>query len=185
MDSPFGVPPIDTAAIAGAAQTDKLRMMSLSPNKKMSDRKMRETADEFEAMVYRAMIKEMRKTVPTEDGLFGESQQMQMYTDIMDDNMAQHLAKENNLGIDQLIYEELKEKSKNIVNARDAKKEKDFLDLPGAQPGEAEDFIPLHTSTEKFLDLNQSPRMMELRKKEEKFQPLSDHPRIGTDRIQQ
>ena len=148
-------------------------------------RKDADIADQFETMIYRMMLKEMRKTIPTEEGLFGDSQSMGMYMDIVDDHMAAQLSGNNSLGIDTLIYNELKQRNDQIADDEDLKEKPAFMPLETPEP-EAERearFVPLETSTERFLQLHQKPEMMDLPRQKEKYLPISEHPRLSSDRI--
>lgn len=179
MDIP-SINPSDIRTAQMGASAENLRMMALNPDKKMNDKQMREVADQFEGMIFRQMLKEMRKTVPTEDGLFAESHAMQMYMDIVDDHLATQLTQQNNMGIDTLIYDELKQRQEKIMNP--GEKDFGFMKLRNEHTQEEQEFIPLHTTTEKFLELHKPQRMMDLPTKEP-FMPLGPKHRVSSGRI--
>ncbi|MBI1389649.1 MAG: hypothetical protein GC154_14520 [bacterium] len=177
--------PSSADAVAGGqydAQTEKLRMMALGSKGKMSEKKMRETADQFEQMIVRQLLKEMRKTVPKEDGLFGEdSHAMEMYTDMSDDALAENIATNSSLGLDQTIYEELKRKNDTLADPKDVSKEdhSDFKSLNGKYG-----FMNLEAKTEDFMPLHDEPKMFDLKRKGGDFKSLSKATPISTDQIE-
>ncbi len=158
------------------AQIDNLRMMSLRSNQTMSEDDMKEAADQFETMMVRLLLKEMRKTVNSEDGLFSQSHSTKMYHDIVDDHLAEELAKNNSLGIDTLIYDELK--------AMKADKEKPETDENGFMelPQNKNEFKKLQ-STEEFLKLHQDPRYYDLNRGQDPFMPLQGRHRVSSSDI--
>lgn len=164
------------------AQAEQLKMKSLDHKKEMSDKEMHDVADQFEAIILRQMLKEMRKSVPKEDGFFGDSHAMNMYMDMSDDNLATSLAENSSFGLDDSIYNELKDKNDRMANPEDIQSK--FHKLKNRND---QGFMPLETSTEKFLLLNRSPepKMVPLPEKKEGFVPLGSHPRLSTAKIAQ
>jgi len=158
------------------AQIEQLRMMPLRQKTGMTEEQMREAADQFETMITRLLLKEMRKTVPSEDGLFSQTQSTKMYNDIVDDHLAEELAKNNSLGIDTLIYEELKGMQVNKDEPDTG--ENGFMELSQNQ----NEFIPIQ-STEEFLKLRQDPRYYELNQNSDPFMPLEGHLRVSSSEI--
>lgn len=63
-------------------------------------------AQEFERFFLYQMVREMRKSVPKTD-LFGKSQQKEVYEEMFDDFMSGEMAKSNQLGIGNLVKQEL------------------------------------------------------------------------------
>lgn len=165
------------------AQAAQLNMKSLGGAKgKMSDEEMKDVANEFESMVLRQLLKEMRKSVPKEDGFFGDSHAMSMYMDMSDDHLAKNIAENNNFGLDDAIFSELKEKNDRLADREDIQSK--FHKLKNRTD---DGFIPLETSTEQFLSLNrnQGPKMMDLPSKHDEFMPLGGRTRISTAKIAQ
>ncbi len=162
-------------------QLEALEMKSLHGNGKMSDREMRDTANDFESLIIRQLLKEMRKTVPKSE-LMGNSHAMDMYMEIVDDHLAEQLAQTKPFGIGDMIYEELKEKNDKIKDPSEMEK-KPFLSLNGKQKDSADpDFIPLHKNTEDFLRLHKEPQMLELDQEKNGFMELKDRRTIPTDK---
>ncbi len=164
------------------AQADQLGMKALGAKGKMSDKEMRDVANQFESMMLRQLLKEMRKSVPKEDGFFGNSHAMNMYMDMSDDHLAKNIAENNSFGIGDIIYQEMKEKNDRIVNPNDV--ESKFHTL---KKRDEKGFMPLETSTEEFLSLNrnQPPKMFDLPAKQDEFIPLGGRSRISTAKISQ
>lgn len=132
------------------AQLKELGMISTrSKNGKMNEKEMREVANQFESMIFRVLMKEMRKTVP-ENKLIEQSHSMKMYQEIADDYMVDELTASNDLGIEGVIYNELVEINKNIVNPEDLQKH-----ASEHKPIDKNKFVTTDTSTEDFIKLKQ------------------------------
>lgn len=159
------------------SQAQQLKGIALNGGKEMSDEKMREVADQFEAMIVRMMLKEMRKTVPKE-GLLNESNSTQMYRDMSDDQLARHLAESGNMGLDESIYQELKDKQERLAHGGDIQSQYRSL-----KKSDDEKFVPLEQSTEEFLSLNRGPKFMDLPEQGPDFMPLGNRTRISTSNI--
>lgn len=175
-----------TTAIASNrfdGQIDMLRMKSTHSDAAMSEEEMRKIADGFEGMIFRQLLKEMRKTVPKE-GLLGESFATEMYTEIVDDHLAEQLAETHDLGLDRLIYDELKQRnSQNRKPGEERSTAFHSLHRDGQEPTEIK-FIPLAGNTDDFIELhNRGQRMFQLPKRDP-FMPLTGNLRLGTDRIE-
>jgi peptidoglycan hydrolase FlgJ len=182
---------INPSAIAAThddGKLESLRVKSLgSKTAKMSEEEMRDVAKQFEGMVVRQLLKEMRKTVPN-DGLIERSFATEMYTDIADDHLANQMSENKGVGIGDMIYEELKERNKTMASKEDLDKESDFVKLkpgqnPAAQKGK---FVSLDQdmSTEHFLDLHRNKSTnFDLPNTETVYVPLDSRSRISSDKI--
>ena len=73
-----------------------------------SDGKLRSACQEFAGELFSMMLKEMRKTVP-DDKLIGDSgHQQEIYTEMMDDKVAQEMSKQGGTnGLGDQIYNQL------------------------------------------------------------------------------
>lgn len=162
------------------SQIESIRMMPFKQDAKMSERQMREAANQFETIMMRLVLKEMRKTVPTEEGLFSESKSSQMYMDIVDDHLAENLAKNNDLGIESLIYDELKERNENFGPNKN-QDENGFMKIKEENGG----FMELNPSTDQFMKLQKGNNFIDLPEAKDPFMPLSDQPVVSTSRIAQ
>ncbi len=183
MDMSNMLDPSAAAFNRDGAKAESLRMMALNDNGKMSEHRMREAAEEFEGMLIRQLLKEMRKTVPKSE-LSDQSFSTEMYTDIADDYLAKELAASNSFGISDIIYEELKEKNDRIKDPSE-KKGNPFMPLKGKNGGNSEnEFIPLLPTTNDFIKLQKNPQMIELERDRDEFMRLGRHSRISTDKIQ-
>lgn len=166
------------------SQIESLKALSLDRNQKKTDKQMRETADQFEEIIIRQLLKEMRKTVPKE-GILEDSHATEMYTDMVDDNLAKEMAEGRALGISDMVFADLKEKNDKIVNPQDIEKKRDFIELDTKDGSEKKtDFIPLHPTTETFMKLQNKNRMMELPQKSDPFKPMDWHRRVASDQIE-
>ena len=173
------------SSLAGQAESLRGQFRTGQPQK-MDDRRMRAIADEFETLIMRQLLKEMRKTVPHE-GYIEQSFSTEMYMEIVDDHLARQLAESNELGLDRMIYEELKEKNRQLVTP-DALHAQPTNPDPQTKRTDSSDtgprFIPLTRDTESFLDLRSPGRMMELPQGRNPYLPLSSHPRVSSSRME-
>ncbi len=184
MSDSFSLPTsaLTTDRIDG--QIESLRAMPLNGQKKLSEKQMRDTAKQFEEIVVRQLLKEMRKTVP-KNGFIEDSHATEMYMDMVDDHLAKQLADASAIGIGDLIYDELKEKNEKIENPEDIQNNGEFKALPEKDKSPAEPkFMPLARDTETFMKLHSRNRMMELPSAKDPFMPFDRSRRVTTDRIE-
>ena len=71
------------------------------------DAKLREAANEFEAIFIQQMLKSMRKT-SFESELLPKSEGEKIFRSMLDEQYAKLSAKSGNLGLGQMIYQQLK-----------------------------------------------------------------------------
>ena len=72
-----------------------------------SDEELKNASEQFEALLLNFMIKEMRSTVP-ESGLFERSMAEEIFTGMLDEQMAGKMAKNGDVGLSRLIFDQLK-----------------------------------------------------------------------------
>lgn len=65
---------------------------------------LKDAGQQFEALFIQIMLKQMRDTVPVE-GLIGDDFGSDMYRDILDQQIALHTAREENLGFVSSLYQ--------------------------------------------------------------------------------
>jgi peptidoglycan hydrolase FlgJ len=184
MNDALSLPASSTAGDRMDSQIESLKAISLDRNKKLTQKQMRETSNQFEEIVFRQLLKEMRKTVPKE-GILEESHASEMYMDMVDDNLSKQMASANAIGIGDMVYNELKEKNEKAVDPREIKKQRDFIELE-TPDGVAKkmDFIPMQATTETFMKLHNKNQMMDLPKASDPYKPLDWKLRVATDQIQ-
>lgn len=74
---------------------------------KQNDKALKEACQGFEEVFLNIMMKSMRSTIP-EDGLFGKSQGMDIYTSMHDQYLAETISKgENSTGVGEYLYRQL------------------------------------------------------------------------------
>ena len=73
-----------------------------------SDADLKSASEQFEALLLNLMIKEMRATVP-ESVLFNHSMAEEMFTGMLDEQMAVKMAASGGIGLSRLIFDQLKE----------------------------------------------------------------------------
>lgn len=70
------------------------------------DAKLRETCEEFEAVMVQLMFKAMRGS-ETKGGLIEKDMASEVYRDLFDGEAARELAHQQSMGLGQLIYQQL------------------------------------------------------------------------------
>ncbi|MFZ5641423.1 MAG: rod-binding protein [Bacillota bacterium] len=76
---------------------------------KEDDKQLREVADQFEALFIYQMMQRMRSTV-MKGGLFEESMGEQVFRGMLDQEYSVKMAEAGNLGLAEMVYEQLKRK---------------------------------------------------------------------------
>jgi len=71
------------------------------------DKDLRKACEGFEAMFLNMMYRQMRATVP-KDTLFGESNAMNIFEDMRDDELMKNVAAGGGIGIADMMYKQLK-----------------------------------------------------------------------------
>ncbi len=69
-------------------------------------KKLRRTAQEFEAILINTLFRNFRKSLP-QDSFFGKSFAMKIYQEMRDEKFAEEMAKREDFGIARLLYEKL------------------------------------------------------------------------------
>ena len=70
--------------------------------------KLRRACQEMEAAFLRELLETMRESVPTEDGLFGQSQGEEIFTQMLDDKLASEAAGRMTRGLlGEALYRQL------------------------------------------------------------------------------
>ena len=97
------VPLISNKIANSKVETLAQRAQNASASKSGND--LKATAQEFESLLLYKMFEAMRRTVP-KSGLLN-SFSMDMYQSMMDQEMANEVAKKGTVGLSQMLYEEL------------------------------------------------------------------------------
>lgn len=84
----------------------KLKRTSAPDNVEARKVKLRKAAEGFEAIFIRQFMKVMRSTVPN-GGMFGSGAVGEIYSDMMDNSIAEILSKRSTLGIADTLYRQL------------------------------------------------------------------------------
>jgi hypothetical protein len=93
------------------ASSNLLSPMALNPlngMKSHSDEEMKTVAKNFEKIFMRMLFKEMRNTVE-KSGFVGNSQAMDFFETMRDDQLSEQLASSGGIGIGNIIYQRLKD----------------------------------------------------------------------------
>ncbi len=76
---------------------------------KKDEKALKEACQGFEEIFINTMLKTMRSTVP-QDGIWGKSHAMDIYTSLSDQYLAEKISKgENSTGIGEYLYRQLQE----------------------------------------------------------------------------
>ncbi len=73
------------------------------------DKRLREACQELEAVFWHLLLRSMRRTIP-EGGLFEKSSEERIYLDMLDEQYALLLARQETTGIARILYEQLRRK---------------------------------------------------------------------------
>jgi flagellar protein FlgJ len=95
-----------TFGVSGLSHVTK-GVDSLSGPSTHSDAEIKAVSKNFESIFMQMLFKEMRDSVQKSD-LFGNSQGMEFFQGMYDDQMSQQLASAGGLGIGRLVYDRLK-----------------------------------------------------------------------------
>jgi flagellar protein FlgJ len=85
--------------------------IQMSKPRDADDKKLMDACQQFESLFYYQMLKEMRKTIP-KDGLLPESNEQNIYASMLDEEVAKLISK-GNASISQILFEQLRDKSKD------------------------------------------------------------------------
>lgn len=187
-----GMPGMGSANISTSRDDAKIKDLEMistrAGNGKMNEKEMRDVANQFENMIFRMLMKEMRKTVP-ENKLMGNDHSMKMYQEIADDYMVEELTEGNDLGIESVIYNELYEANKNIVDPSELEQqEPGFVPLKKdmmnnlSEENEAE-FVPLPMPHTEMIDIHTPQQWVDLPTEQNGFVPILQRHHIPTSKI--
>jgi peptidoglycan hydrolase FlgJ len=70
------------------------------------DKKLEKACHQFESIFIKYMLHTMRETIP-ENNLFGGGQAEKIYTDMMDDKVAQSISKQRGIGLAAIMYAQM------------------------------------------------------------------------------
>lgn len=94
----------------------RIESVSAVPVKpEQTDKKLKQACQDFEAIFMGFMMKSMRKTVQKSD-LFGSSQEEEMFTDMMDNEVCKSASSRGSTGIADMLYRQLSRPQANTQN---------------------------------------------------------------------
>jgi len=85
----------------------KLMYLHTKESPDVRQRRLKEACREFEAIFLEYMLKTMRKSVPKAD-LFKRGQAEEIYTFLLDEQLAKKIAHTKGIGLANLLFEEFK-----------------------------------------------------------------------------
>lgn len=71
------------------------------------DKKLKEACVEFESYFLNMMFKSMRKTVASNDGIFGKSNAEKIFQEMLDEQLTDKMAKTGGIGLANVMYKQL------------------------------------------------------------------------------
>ena len=69
--------------------------------------RLKKATQDFEAVFVGIMLKQMRKTMQSDNPLFGKSSESQRYMEMMDDAVAQQISRTGKFGFGDLLYKKV------------------------------------------------------------------------------
>ena len=94
------------ADLTGMTSEIVARRPVVSTETDRKDAKLRQACADFESIFIYFILKSARKSIP-ENGLLESSHESKIYKSMLDEQMAQSVAKGGGMGLGQLLYEEL------------------------------------------------------------------------------
>lgn len=92
-------PAVTLTAFAGQAT-------NIATGKRDEAEGLRRSCQDFEAIMLKSMLKQMRATVP-KDGLLDEGSDREMFEDMMDQEVAMRMSRDQGIGIADSLYRQL------------------------------------------------------------------------------
>jgi flagellar protein FlgJ len=83
-------------------------LAGLHADKEAQNNRLKRTCAEFESIFITYMLKSMRKTV-NEVGVFGKSNESEIFTSMFDEKLAQGIAKSGGIGLGELLFQRFKD----------------------------------------------------------------------------
>lgn len=139
-----------TAPLASPVDSQLERLKKLAQNeglpKEVRDAKIREAAREFEALLLQQMLKVMRESMVSEEGLFGgEGLQGGMYMDLFEVEVARQIAAAGSgLGIAEMVEKQLTERASPDDPDSSDQKDPRRHQPDGGQPRSEPAILPEH-----------------------------------------
>ena len=94
------------ADLTGMTSEILARRPVVSTETELKDAKLRQACADFESIFIYFVLKSARKSIP-ENGLLESSHESKIYKSMLDEQMAQSVAKGGGMGLGQLLYEKL------------------------------------------------------------------------------
>ncbi len=76
-------------------------------DKELADGRLREACQQLEGVFWHLLLRSMRKTIP-DGGFLGQSSEERIYQDLLDEQYAMLLARQDKAGIGRILYEQLR-----------------------------------------------------------------------------
>jgi peptidoglycan hydrolase FlgJ len=90
----------------GGSTTETTVSGKIADYKRQRD-KLKKATQDFEAVFVGMMLKEMRKTMTSDNPLFGNSSQAKYYQEMMDDAVAHQISRTGKFGFGDLLYKKV------------------------------------------------------------------------------
>jgi flagellar protein FlgJ len=86
-------------------QVSALKKEGQAPHQQR-ETQLRKACRDFESIFVNYMMKQMRQTV-TKDGVIGSSQAQQLYTSMLDSEVAKNISQERGMGLAAMLYKQM------------------------------------------------------------------------------
>lgn len=91
------------AGLARSVSLEEQREVSLEKQQEQ----LREAALDLEALFLQQLVSAMQRTVPREDGVFGQSKAEELFRGMLDEEWANLMAKSGDIGLARNLYDQL------------------------------------------------------------------------------
>jgi flagellar protein FlgJ len=97
--------PVNMAAMFKA--TAQIKNTPSAKSGSIEDRKMQQACEDFESLLINQMLQQMRQTVPQNE-LFGGGHAEQLYTGMLDGELAKTMSHQRGIGLTPMLFQQLK-----------------------------------------------------------------------------
>jgi len=106
----MGVAGLPVTGITGAPTgTGEKPGVPADKDKELADKRLREACQQLEGVFWHLLLRSMRKTIPS-GGFLGQSSEERIYQDLLDEQYAILLARQDKAGIGRILYEQLRQR---------------------------------------------------------------------------
>lgn len=104
----------ETSKLETAKQFDEIYQKAVTEE---DQKKLKESAQEFETYFINQILQEMRKSMPKSE-LFDESSTSEIYEDMIYEDMAKEISKAGGLGMADMLYKQMEKESDKLYKPK-------------------------------------------------------------------